>query len=135
MDDLQLTAAVVALLSPYLTEAAKAGAGKAGEMAVEGVGKLYTALARRFSKNRAAEEALERLEKTPELPGAQAAFRSALEQRIAEDQELRAELVGLVERLAPGQTARVTGDRNLTIQISGNQNQVGWPPPRSGEPS
>lgn len=128
MDDPQLVMEIMARLSPYFVEAAKAGAGKIGEAAVEGVGKLYTVLSRRFSRSGAAGEALERLKEMPQVPEVQTEFREVLEQRLTEDPELRAELVGLVEFLSQRQTAQVTGNGNTTIQISGSGNQVGWLP-------
>jgi len=134
MDDPQLVTVVMALLSPYFVEAAKAGAGKIGEAAVEGVGKLYTVLSRRFSRSGTAGEALERLKETPQVPEVQTEFRKVLEQRLTEDPELRVELVGLVELLSQRQTAQVTGDGNTTIQISGSGNKLGWLP-RGGERS
>lgn len=130
MDNPQLVTAIMTLLSPYFVEAVKAGAGKIGEASVEGVGKLYTALSRRFSRAGAAKESLERLKETPQVPEVQTEFREALEQRLAEDPELRAELVGLVEFLSQRQTAQVTGDGNTTIQISGSGNQLGWLRPK-----
>jgi hypothetical protein len=125
-DDPQLVAAVMALLHPFLIEAAKAGAGKVGEATVEGVGKLYTLLSKHFSRSGTAREALERLKETPQVPEVQTQFREVLEQRLIEDPGFRAELGGLVEFLSQRQTAQVTGDGNTTIQISGTGNKVGW---------
>jgi hypothetical protein len=132
MDDPQLVTAIMALLSPYFVEAAKAGAGKIGEATVEGVGKLYTVLSRRFSRSGAAGEALERLKEAPQLSKVQTEFREVLEQHLTADPELRAELVGIVELLSQRQTAQVTGDGNTTIQISGSGNKVGWLPRDGG---
>ena len=128
IDPATLAPAVVAVLSTYLVEAAKAGAGKIGEAAVEGAGKLYQTLKMRLT-GPAEEKALVKLEAAPEKPDAQAALRLFLEERLATDPDLVAELSGLVEQARPGvslqQIANITGDGNSNIQISGSGNRVG----------
>lgn len=126
-DPATLATAVVTVLSPYLIEAAKAGAEKIGEAAVGGAGKLYQTLKKRLTKP-TEEEALVQLEAAPEEPDAQAALRLFLKKRLASDPDLVAELTGLVEQARPGvsiqQIANITGDGNTNVQISGSGNQV-----------
>jgi hypothetical protein len=122
----QLAAAAVTTLSPYLIEAAKAGAKKVGEGAVGGVGKLYGMLKKRLSAEE--EKALDKLAAQPEDADYQAALRVTLKERLAADPELRAELAELLQELqasgAVSQTATIVGDGNVSTQIAGNQNQV-----------
>jgi hypothetical protein len=101
IDPATLAAAVVTLLSPYLVEAAKAGAKKIGEATVGGAGKLYQTLKTRLT-GPVEEKALAKLEAAPEKPDAQAALRLFLEERLAADPDLRAELARLVEEVRPG---------------------------------
>lgn len=128
IDPATLATAVVAVLSPYLVEAVKSGAGKIGEAAVEGAGKLYQTLKKRLAGS-TEEKALVKLEAAPEKPDAQAALRLFLEERLAADPALVSELAGLVEEARPGvsiqQIANVTGHGNSNIQVSGSGNQVG----------
>jgi type II secretory pathway pseudopilin PulG len=128
IDPATLAAAVVTVLSPYLAEAAKAGATKVGEAVVGGAGKLYQTLKKRLSGS-AEEKALVKLEVAPEKPDAQAALRLFLEERLATDPDLLAELADLVKEARPGvsiqQIANITGDGNTNIQIAGSGNRVG----------
>lgn len=122
----QLAAAAVTALSPYLTEAAKAGAKKVGEAAVGGVGKLYGMLKKRLSPEESQD--LEDLAAEPEDAANRGALEKTLRKRLAADPELRAELAELLQELqasgAVSQTARIVGDGNVSTQIAGNQNQV-----------
>lgn len=125
----QLAATTLQALSPYLAEAAKAGAKKVGEAAVGRVGKLYGVLKKRLAPEE--EKALDKLAAQPEDADYQAAFRVTLKERLAADPELRAELAELLRELqASGavsqvsQTATIVGDGNVSAQIAGNQNQV-----------
>ncbi|HEX5717152.1 MAG TPA: hypothetical protein VF179_13390 [Thermoanaerobaculia bacterium] len=124
----EVATAVVAILSPYFAEAAKAGAKKMGEATVEGAGKLYQTLKQRLT-GPGEEKALAKLESAPEKPDAQAALRLFLEERLAVDPDLLAELARLMAEVLRGvsiqQTANITGDRNTNVQISGSGNRVG----------
>lgn len=128
IDPAIVATAVVTVLSPYFEEAAKAGMKKIGEATVGGAGKLYKTLKERFT-GPAEEKALAKLEATPEKPDAQAALRLFLEERLAADPDLLAELARLVEEVRPGisiqQTANITGDGNTNVQIGGSGNRVG----------
>lgn len=122
----QLAAAAVTALSPYLTEAAKAGAKKVGEAAVGGVGKLYGMLKKRLSPEESKD--LEDLAAEPEDAANRGALEKTLRNRLAADPELRAELAELLKELqasgAVSQTATIVGDGNVSTQIAGDQNQV-----------
>lgn len=122
----QLAAAAVTALAPYLKDAASATAGKMGEAAVGGVGKLYGMLKKRLSPEE--EKALDKLAAQPEDADYQAALRVTLKERLAADPELRAELAELLEKLratgAVSQTATIVGNGNVSTQIVGNGNQV-----------
>ena len=93
-------------------------------------GKLYQLIKRKL-KASGGEEALEGSEAAPDDADAQGALRQALKKRLAEDEAFRSELAALVEELAAAgggvtQTAATTGNENVTVQITGDQNQVGW---------
>lgn len=128
IDPALVATAVVTVLSPYFVEAAKAGAKKIGEATVGGAGKLYQTLKKRLT-GPAEEKALAKLEAEPERPDAQAALRLFLEERLAAEPDLLAEVARLVEEVRPGvsiqQTANITGDRNTNVQIAGSGNRVG----------
>jgi hypothetical protein len=122
----QLAAAAVTALAPYLKEAASAAAGKVGEAAVGGAGKLYGMLKKRLSPEE--KKDLDDLAAEPEDAANRGALEKTLRKRLAADPELRAELAELLEELratgAVSQTATIVGDGNVSTQIAGNQNQV-----------
>jgi type II secretory pathway pseudopilin PulG len=120
-----LASAAVTVLSPYLVEAAKAGAKKVGEATFEGATKLYQTLKARLT-GPAEKKALEKLEAAPEKPDNQAALRVFLEERLAEDPDLRAEVSRLVEEwITIQQIANIKGHGNTNVQIAGSGNRVG----------
>jgi hypothetical protein len=126
----ELAAAAVALLAPYLSQAATEGAKTLGKAAAEKLstrdGKVKAGLA-----SPAAREALGDLEKAPDDEDTRAALRKELKKRLAEDPAFQAELAALVEEIArtPGvsiaQMSRIEGDGNVNVQIAGGGNQVG----------
>ncbi|HYO14834.1 MAG TPA: hypothetical protein VE685_16700 [Thermoanaerobaculia bacterium] len=122
----QLAAAAVTALAPYLKDAASAAAGKVGEAAVGGVGKLYGMLKKRLSPEESKD--LDDLAAEPEDAASRGALEKTLRKRLAADPELRAELAELLEELrasgAVSQTATIVGDGNVSTQIVGNRNQV-----------
>ena len=75
--------------------------------------------------------ALDDLEKKPEDVDRQAALRVQLRKALAADPAFQAELAALVEEIKTKggdriiQSAKVTGDRNVTTQITGSGNVVG----------
>lgn len=119
-----LASAAVAILSPYLAELAKSGAGKLGEVTAGGVGKLWARLAARLTGSGA--EAAEDARQHPDDPDAQAALRLQLRKAFEADPDFRAEVAALVAETgsaAPDvrQSATLIGD-GTQIQTSGDGN-------------
>jgi hypothetical protein len=125
-ETVQLAAATINALAPYLKEAASAAAGKVGEATVGGVGKLYGMLKKRLSPEESQD--LEDLAAEPEDAANRGALEKTLRKRLAADPELRAELAELLKELqasgAVSQTATIVGDGNVSTQIAGDGNQV-----------
>ena len=117
----ELAVAAVALLA---TKAVEAVGGEAGERIV----KLYDKVKAKLTGSGA--EALTDLEKQPQDADSQAALRVQLKKALEADPAFRAELATLVEEIkAKGgdqiiQSANVTGDQNVTTQITGSGNVV-----------
>ncbi len=129
VEPVTLTATAVALLAPYLAKGAEAAAGKLGEQAAAGVGKLVALVRGRLS-GAAAAEALTELAAAPEDADAQGAVRLQLKKAIAADPAFAEELRQLVEtvKAAGGdkvqQYVSVTGDNNKAAVVSGSGNKV-----------
>jgi hypothetical protein len=90
MDPVSIATAVVAFLSPYLVEGAKAAAKKAGEA-------LIGALEKRFKDKPAAQEALNDVKSNPQDEDLQAALRVQLKKALAADDTFLAEVAKLLE--------------------------------------
>jgi hypothetical protein len=124
-----LATAAVAALAPYLATAATAGAKQLGTAAAEQLASLYDKLKARLTSP-LGQGALAALARTPAKSDAQAAVRLALETELAENPAFHAELAALVEQLAAAgaagvaQTSHITGDGNVSSQVSGSGNQV-----------
>ena len=115
-----LAAATVTVLGPYLAAGGTEAAKEVGKTVIKS---LYDRVKARF------EPQVTDLEKAPEDADAQAALRHALKKKLAEDPAFHAELSALVEEIArtnPGivQTSTITGDGNVSVQVSGNGNQT-----------
>jgi hypothetical protein len=116
-----MAASTIAACVPYLDEAARKAAGKAGE-AVAGAlwGKVRGALA-----GAGEGKAVERLEARPADPDCQGAVRAALAELLENDPALAEELRMLLPPPpAVASTIIVQGGGNKTSQISGNHNRV-----------
>jgi hypothetical protein len=126
----ELAAAAVALLAPYLSQAATEGAKTLGKSAAEKLASLYGKVKDRLASP-AGQEALGDLEKAPDDEDTRAAVRKELKKRLAEDAAFAAELAALVEEIGgtPGQaitqTSTIMGDDGVNVQIAGDGNQVG----------
>ena len=122
----ELAAATVTLVGPYLAKGAEELAKKVGEEAGSRVVKLWDALRAKL----AGKEALADFEKQPEDADFQATLRVQLKKALEADPGFRAELAGLVEaipeqdRAAIQQIANVTGDQNVTVQSAGAGNRI-----------
>ena len=122
-----LAGAAVALVAPYVAEAAKAGAKKAGEAAASGVGALWTKLRARLVGAGAAAK-VEKLEAAPDDPKRQTILAGELEELFEQDAAWRAEIAELVAELGGGATVaeqRMTqvGSDNVGVQAAG-QNTI-----------
>jgi hypothetical protein len=121
MDPVTMAAATVAALSPYLVEAAKGAATKAGEAAYRGGARLFRFLR---GKLQGADEqkALTRLEQEPEDADSQAALRIVLKESLRRDVGFRDELEALLKAIPTtevSQVADVVGDGDTVIQAAG----------------
>jgi hypothetical protein len=137
MDPLSLASAAVALLAPYLGQAASSAASKLGQEAVEALRSLHSWVQARFHRERTAGQALQQLEENPQEPRAQGAVEFALARVIEEDPRLAEELKGLVDAAqravqvssvqieGSGATA-VQGDVNLRgVNVAGRDLSIG----------
>jgi hypothetical protein len=99
MDPLQLATMAVSLIAPYLTEAGKAAANKAGEAAGQQIEGLLNSIRRRFEKDSDAyaQQTLERLEQQPEAEGRRRAVVDVLAEKAA-DPEFAQELAGILNK-------------------------------------
>jgi hypothetical protein len=124
-----LAAATAGFLAPYAFQVASKLAEKVtGDVTTQLV-KLYDTVKAKLT-GPAAKEALAEFEAKPEDGRRKAALELQLEKAIEADPEFRKTLAALVEEIkAKGgdaivQTAKVTGDRNVTTQIAGSGNVV-----------
>ena len=117
MDPATLAAGAVGALVPYLAEAGKELAKKAGGAAWEGAGKLWTLLRSKLTRPEQ-QSALADLETHPDNKNVQGAAIWQLEKALAEDAELAGALADLLASLpaSGGQTANVAGDNNVVGQ-------------------
>src|SRR5919199_4449156 len=102
MDPMTLAASAVSLLAPLLSRLGKTVLDEAGEHADElassKVGELFRWVAAKLGGDRFGQPALERLADAPENQVRQATVAEALGEMVAGDENLAAELAGLVER-------------------------------------
>ncbi len=118
MDPATLAAGAVGALVPYLAEAGKELAKKAGGAAWEGAGKLWTLLRSKLTRPEQ-QSVLADLETHPADPDVQAAARVQLKKAATEDAEFAralAELLASLPAASGGQTANVAGDNNVVGQ-------------------
>jgi hypothetical protein len=99
MDPTQLASMAVSLVAPYLTEAGKAAANKAGEAAGQQVEAILAAIRRRFQGDgdSYAQQTLERLEQQPDAEGRRRALGDVLAEKAA-DPAFAQELGDLVRK-------------------------------------
>lgn len=103
---IDIAAAVVALLAPYLAKAGESMASKLGEKAVEATEALLQIIRDKFAKDKDtyAEQTLQRVEKEPEDKARQAALRGVLEEKIQADPAFAQKLTQLVSKTTQGQS-------------------------------
>src|SRR5437764_628967 len=104
-----VAAGAIAVLGPYLAEASKGFAKKAGESLAEKASSLYGMIKTKFSSDRDAEQALAVFESKPESPGRVLALRELLIEKISGDPDFAAAVNKLVEE------ARRSDSRNLIV--------------------
>ena len=102
MDISLIATAAAAMLAPYLSEAGKAAAKKAGEKAWEKVAGLYQAIRRKFAadKDDYAQKTMERLEAQPTAEARQVALADVLAEKAQTDPAFAQELARLVQGAA-----------------------------------
>ncbi|HEY1292336.1 MAG TPA: hypothetical protein VGJ60_04515 [Chloroflexota bacterium] len=99
MDPLQLATMAISLIAPYLTQAGKAAANKAGEAAGQQIEGLLNAIRGRFVKDADmyAQQTLERLEQQPEAEGRRRAMVDVLAEK-AVDPEFAQQLAQILDK-------------------------------------
>ena len=104
-----LAASAVAVITPYLVEAGKAVAKKAGEATWARAEELYSLIKAKFSGHPVAEEALADLEKDPQDEDNQAVLRKQLRKLLETDQAFLEGVRGKVEAIHQGGGIVVSG--------------------------
>jgi len=101
---MELAAAAVALLAPYLAEAGKSIAGKAGEAAEAGIKAIHARVRRRLhdDPDDFGKKALARFEEEPADEGRQRTLTAVVAEKLQADEAFAAELRGLVEETTGG---------------------------------
>ncbi len=120
-----MAASAVAAVVPYLVEAGKEGAKTLGKEAAAGAVRVLGWLRAKLTSG--GQEALAKLERTPDDADRQAALRVALKDLLADDQGLRDELSKLLQAMpktAIDQSLVQHGDHNRAAQVAGDRNKV-----------
>ena len=99
MDPMTLAAAAVAIAAPYLSEAGKAAAKKAGEAVGNQVEAVVKAIRQKFEADQDdyGKQTLARLEQQPEAEGRRRALTDVVAEKAEADSAFAQELMGLVE--------------------------------------
>jgi hypothetical protein len=123
-----LASTAIALVTPYLAEAAKAGAKKMGEAAGDGVVLLWAKIRARLTASGQTNK-IEKLEEAPNDERRQTILAGQLEELLESDPSWRAEVADLVARLPrPGtvvtQTIEQRGKDGIAVQVTGQDNAV-----------
>ncbi len=122
---IELAAAAVAALAPYLASAADSAATTLGEKAVEGGGRLLTWLREKLTGR--AKDALGDLESDPQSADNQADLRKQIAKQLESEPELHSELQDLVSRIKASDEAmvqNVSGTGAIGNMVRGNDNDV-----------
>jgi hypothetical protein len=111
---MEIAAAAVALLAPYLAKAASTAAETAGEATLDGVRALFALVRRRFDDDgdEAAKSKLAALEENPEDGEAQKELARALSEKVDSDPAFADELRGAMTAATGG---RSVGDFNTEV--------------------
>jgi hypothetical protein len=113
---MDVIAAAVALVAPYLAKAAEGFASRAGEAAIDGTKALLRAIRDKFADDRDeyASQTLTRLEERPDDEARQAALRAVLADKASQDADFAYELRQLV-----GQTTQGAPLNSFLTQVYG----------------
>ena len=111
---MEIAAAAVALLAPYLAKAASAAAQTAGEAALDGVRALFNLVRQRFDADGddTAKSKLAALEQTPGDDEAQAELARVLSEKVESDPVFAEKLQGAITTATGG---RSVGDFNTKV--------------------
>jgi len=125
----------IAVLGPYLAEAGKGFAQKAGETLAETASSLYGMIKAKFTGDSDAEQALAVFEAKPESPGRVLALKEVLTEKMNSDADFAAAVNKLVEQAKSSDSRNliVFGDRNIATSgdvtgstfITGDNNIAG----------
>jgi hypothetical protein len=129
-----IAAGAIAVLGPYLAEAGKGFAKKAGESLAEKAGSLYGIIKAKFTGDSDAEQALA-VFKSKQSPGRVLTLKEVLTEKMNDDPDFAAAVNKLVEEAKRSDTRNVIvfGDRNIATSgdvtestfITGDNNIVG----------
>lgn len=120
-----MAATAVAAVVPYLVEAGKEGAKTLGKEAAAGAVRVLGWLKTKLTPG--GQQALAKLEQTPDDPDRQTVLRIALQDRLDDVPTLRDELAALLRDIpesAIDQRLVQIGDHNRAAQVAGTGNQV-----------
>jgi hypothetical protein len=111
---MEIAAAAIALLAPYLAKAASAAAETAGEATLDGVRGLFDLVRRRFDEDgdEAAKSKLAALEQNPEDDEAQEELAHVLSEKVDSDPTFAETLQGAISAATGG---RSVGDFNTEV--------------------
>jgi hypothetical protein len=132
-----IAAGAIAILSPYLAEAGRGFAKKAGENLAEKANSLYETIKAKFTGDRDAEQALALVEAKPASQGRLLTLEEILTERMTADADFAATIERLVDeaKKADSRNVIVFGERNISTGgdvrgstlITGDNNTVGKP--------
>ncbi|OQY43102.1 MAG: hypothetical protein B6242_15410 [Anaerolineaceae bacterium 4572_78] len=116
-----IAATTLAMLVPYLTKMGEVVAQKGGENLIEGVGRLYANIKKKFSGDDYAEQTLKRIENNPKAKSRQLALEAVLIEKLERDKDFAKELSQLLQE----ENERSEGDIiKQQLSISGNAQDV-----------
>ncbi len=123
----------IAVLAPYLVEAGKGFANKAGAKLSEKASKIYQVIKDRFTGDEDAEQALSLTERRPDSKPRQAALQEVLIEKLRSDPDFATTLKRLVEEAKAADTRNVIafqrgvaigGDANNAVITTGDANLI-----------
>lgn len=130
-----IAAGAAAVLGPYLAEAGKGFAKKAGEALAEKASNLYQTIKAKFADDPDAEQALALVESKPDSKGRLLTLKEVLAQKMNGDPEFAEAVNRLVVEARKSDVHNVIaiGERNVAVGgdaigstiITGNDNEVG----------